>query len=159
MLSPLFQKLNLKAGTPGMLVLDAPPSFEAELAGLEGLLAVWRSPEEAGGAAFAMAFVTALEQVERVAAEVAGRLEGDAILWCCYPKGSSKRYTCGFNRDTGWAALGAQGWEPVRQVSIDEDWSALRFRRAAFIKTLSRRASMAISAEGKRRAGEGSGGE
>ncbi|MDZ7812318.1 MAG: hypothetical protein U5L74_04040 [Ideonella sp.] len=34
--------------------------------------------------------------------------------------------------------LGAAGFEPVRQVVVDEDWSALRFRRAEFIKTLAR---------------------
>ena len=51
-----------------------------------------------------------------------------------YPKGSSKRLTCDFNRDTGWSPLRAVGFGPVRQVAIDEDWSALRFRRAEFIK-------------------------
>jgi hypothetical protein len=26
----------------------------------------------------------------------------DAIVWFCYPKGSSKLYKCDFNRDNGW---------------------------------------------------------
>lgn len=66
-------------------------------------------------------------------------------------KASSKRYRCEFNRDTGWASVGATGFEPVRQVAIDEDWSALRFRRVEFIKSLTRAASGAITAEAKRR--------
>jgi hypothetical protein len=61
---------------------------------------------------------------------------GDAILWMAYPKGTSKRYECEFNRDNGWDVLGRAGFEGVRQVAIDEDWSALRFRRVEFSKSL-----------------------
>jgi len=32
---------------------------------------------------------------------------------------------------TGWNMLGHEGFEPVRMVAIDEDWSAKRFRRRA----------------------------
>ena len=66
-------------------------------------------------------------------------------------KGSSKRYTCDFNRDTGWHVLGEAGFEPVRQVAIDEDWSALRFRRVEFIKSFKRESKHAISQRGKKR--------
>jgi hypothetical protein len=60
---------------------------------------------------------------------------------------------CDFNRDTGWAALGAAGFEPVRMVAIDEDWSAVRFRRADFINTLTRDKVHTLSALGRKRAG------
>jgi hypothetical protein len=42
---------------------------------------------------------------------------------------------CDFNRDTGWAALQEAGFDTVRAIAIDEDWTALRFRRKEFIKT------------------------
>ena len=58
---------------------------------------------------------------------------------------------CDFNRDTGWDALGNLGFEPVRMIAIDEDWSALRFREAKFIKTITRRESFALSKEAKER--------
>lgn len=45
--------------------------------------------------------------------------------------------------------LGGNGFEPVRAVAIDEDWSALRFRKVEFIKKMTR--GFAISEEGKRR--------
>lgn len=77
---------------------------------------------------------------------------GDAVIWFCYPKGTSKKYKCEFNRDNGWAKLGERDWEPVRMVAIDEDWSALRFRKTDFIKTMTR--STAISKEGKKRIAE-----
>src|SRR5713101_8045074 len=28
--------------------------------------------------------------------------QGDAVVWFAYPKGTSKRYKCEINRDTGW---------------------------------------------------------
>lgn len=90
--------------------------------------------------------------VDRATAALTAHATDDVILWMVYPKGSSKRYTCEFNRDTGWAALGAAGFEPVRMVAIDEDWSALRFRRVQNIRRLTRSADMAISATGKARA-------
>jgi len=31
--------------------------------------------------------------------------------------------------------LEAAGFESVRMVAIDEDWSALRFRKSAYVKT------------------------
>jgi hypothetical protein len=89
--------------------------------------------------------------VDEAAKAIAGRLEGDALVWFAYPKGTSKKFRCEFNRDTGWAALGELGLEPVRQVAIDEDWSALRFRRVEFIKTMSR--SFALTPEGRAKAG------
>lgn len=65
-------------------------------------------------------------------------MEGDGVLWFAYPKGTSKRYKCDFNRDNGWEILGQYGFEPVRMIAIDEYWSALRFRRAEYIKTMKR---------------------
>jgi hypothetical protein len=135
-MTPLFKKLNLNDQTP-LVVVDAPPSFEPELAALDGVQ-VLREPAEAAAIPFLLAFVTRLDQIERLAPVVADKAIGDAVIWFAYPKGSSKRYTCEFNRDTGWAALGAIGFEGVRQVAIDADWSALRFRRVEFIKTMTR---------------------
>jgi hypothetical protein len=54
---------------------------------------------------------------------------------CPYPKCTSRRYTCDFNRDTGFGALRRLGFDSVRQIAIDEDWSALRFRRAERIQS------------------------
>jgi hypothetical protein len=79
------------------------------------------------------------------------RAAGDVILWFAYPKGTSKKYKCDFNRDTGWAALGAAGFEPVRMVAIDDDWSALRFRRVEYIQSLKRDSSWLYTQEGKMR--------
>lgn len=146
-MNPLFKKLNLK-DQPEVVILNAPEGFDAELKGLEDRKIV----HELKGVKklqFALAFATKQSQVDAAARAIAAKLEGDGLVWFAYPKGSSKKYKCEFNRDTGWAALGEAGLEPVRQVAIDQDWSALRFRRVEFIKTLTR--DFAMTAEGKAR--------
>lgn len=127
----LFKKLNL--GNQGTLhVLDAPKSFESELAALEG---VTIRRKVAGPVAFGIAFAVTQAQLDSVSSKLAAAIEGDGILWIAYPKGTSKKYRCEFNRDSGWTVLRAAGFDTVRQVAIDEDWSALRFRRTQYINS------------------------
>jgi hypothetical protein len=146
-MSQLFKKLNL--GTHGVIhVLDAPASFESELAQLKGVT-IKRSVS--GAASFAMAFVITQVELDAASRKLAAACVDDAILWMVYPKGSSKKYRCEFNRDSGWAALGAAGFEPVRMVAVDEDWSALRFRRVEHIRTMTRSSDHRISRAGKKR--------
>ncbi|HZB89434.1 MAG TPA: hypothetical protein VE291_12290 [Terracidiphilus sp.] len=128
----VFEKLNLKNQTE-IVVLDAPESFVPALAGLREVT-IHRSLRAAGDVDFFLAFVTRRDQVDVLAPQVARRAQGDAIVWFAYPKGTSKKYKCDFNRDTGWDALKQLGFDTVRAVAIDEDWTALRFRRTEFIK-------------------------
>ena len=52
------------------------------------------------------------------------RLARPEVLWVAYPKGNR----VDVNRDTLWPILGEYGMRPVSQVSVDQVWSALRFR-------------------------------
>jgi hypothetical protein len=131
-MTPLFQKLNLKAQTE-IVVFNAPPSFERELKKL-GQVTVLRDPKKPRSVQFALAFATQQAELDRLSTALADASVGDAVLWFVYPKGTSKRYQCEFNRDTGWHVLRKAGFDTVRQVAIDEDWSALRFRRVEFTK-------------------------
>jgi hypothetical protein len=149
-MSKLFAKLNLKDQRE-IFVLDAPASFEAEVLLLDGVR-VKRKVGARDKVGFAIAFATTQSALDAASAALAKAADGDAILWFAYPKGKSKRYTCEFNRDSGWSVLGDAGYEAVRQVSIDEDWSALRFRAVEFIKSFTRAPHRASSALGKVRA-------
>jgi hypothetical protein len=142
-MASVFEKLNLKDQRE-IVVLNAPVTFEAEHNRLTGV-AVHRHLPTATAVAFALVFATRKAEVDSVAGRVAKAAPGDPIVWFAYPKGTSKRYTCDFHRDTGWGALGRCGFEAVRQIAIDEDWSALRFRRAEFIRSLSRAPQRAMS--------------
>jgi hypothetical protein len=128
----VFEKLNLKEQRE-ILVLNAPDSFEPALAQL-GHVRILRNVGGAKEVAFALTFVTRQADLERVSEALAKRAGADPLLWFAYPKGTSRRYTCDFNRDTGFGALRRLGFDSVRQVAIDEDWSALRFRRVEHIK-------------------------
>jgi hypothetical protein len=135
-LTPLFKKLNL--GNHDEIVLfDAPESFEAELKKLKRV-AIVRNPSKPKAVRFALAFAVTQTQLDRASKVLAAAAEGDAVLWFAYPKGTSKRYTCEFNRDSGWGVIRAAGFESVRMVAIDEDWSALRFRRLEYVRSSAR---------------------
>jgi predicted transport protein len=54
-------------------------------------------------------------------------LKQDGIFWISYPKRSSKIDT-DLTRDIGWKVVYDARLRPVTQVSIDDDWSAVRFR-------------------------------
>ena len=146
-MSALFKKLNLKEQA-NIIILNAPASFEMELESLSEITVI-RDLEKAEQVGFALAFVTQPAEVTTITAAMVAKTEGDAVIWFAYPKKSSKNYTSAINRDQGWEALGRVGFEPVRQFAIDEDWSALRFRRVEYIKSMKRRKGMAISKEEK----------
>jgi hypothetical protein len=54
-------------------------------------------------------------------------IESDSVLWFAYPKGTSKIKT-DINRDTIRVTGEEFGITTVTAISIDETWSALRFR-------------------------------
>lgn len=137
-MSPLFAKLNWKGHAPTW-VLDAPGSFDSELDAMADAHIVTQvSPGNERDISFLLAFVTTRERVADMAALVARCTHGDAIVWLAYPKRTSRRYSSALTRDQGWEPLRAAGFDTVRQVAIDDDWSALRFRRVDFIGSKSR---------------------
>jgi hypothetical protein len=149
-MASVFSKLNLKEQKQ-ILVLNSPESFEPELKALRGV-AIQRDLRSIDQIGFSLAFVTKQKEVDAIGKAIAKKANGDAVVWFAYPKGSSKKYKTEINRDSGWKVLGDAGFEPVRMVAIDEDFSAVRFRRVEFIKTLTRGKEHRMSAQGKARA-------
>jgi len=131
-MATVFEKLNWK-DQQEIVILSAPESFEPELARLS-VTTIHRNLSAIKETAFLLAFVTRKSEVDSLTPQIAKRAKGDAIVWFAYPKGSSKKYTCDFNRDTGWDAMSKLGFETVRAIAIDDDWTALRFRRSEYVK-------------------------
>jgi len=52
----------------------------------------------------------------------------DKLAWIAYPKAG--QLGTDLNRDILAKSLAGRGVQPVRQIAIDEVWSALRFRPA-----------------------------
>ena len=123
---------------PNIVAINSPKTFDNEL-------------EEMSTKATIIKNLMEVIEIEQFISTIYQKLKGDAVIWLCYPKMTSKNYKCDFNRDSGWTSLGKYNLEPVRQVSIDDDFSALRFRKVEFIKTITRRESFAITKEAKKR--------
>jgi hypothetical protein len=149
-MNALFKKLNFKSQTM-ILAINHPSSFSKDLGEVKNLAKVFTDVSKTKTIEFAIAFATKQAEVDSTIKKIAPKLTDDAVIWFCYPKGTSKKYTCEFNRDTGWAILGKFNLEPVRQVAIDEDWSALRFRNVEKIKKITRRESFALTDQAKKR--------
>jgi hypothetical protein len=128
----LFDKLNLR-DQKTVVVIDPPQSFEAELSHLKGVR-IARDTRGLSSIEFAIAFVTRRKEVEAAAGKLVNKSADDATLWFAYPKGTSKTLKSEVNRDTGWDVLRDAGFDTVRLVAIDADWSALRFRRKVHIR-------------------------
>ncbi len=147
---PVFKKLNFK-NHDEIFVLNAPDSFHPHTETMKAITRVHTAHDGQQKISFGLIFVKEQEEIEFAAENIIPHLEGDAVFWAAYPKKSSKKYTCNFNRDSGWDPFGEKDLEGVRQVSVDEDWSALRFRKTQFIQKITRRESFAISKSGKNR--------
>ncbi len=112
-------KLQLKP-THTVAVLHRPADVDLQLHG--------PSDTPAAEADAVIVFVrdhAALDTGAEAAVQAARR---DALAWIAYPKAG--KLGTDLNRDSLAAAVTGQGVRPVRQIAIDETWSALRFRPA-----------------------------
>ncbi|MCB0628757.1 MAG: hypothetical protein KDD15_03470 [Lewinella sp.] len=149
-MNPLIKKLNFK-DQEIVAILGAPESFTPTVDEWQELANIDTHLKRDTKYAFMLCFVTGKGDVQQFSEQIDGSLVDDAVLWLVYPKKSSKKYQTDINRDDGWQPLGDLGFEPVRMVAVDEDWSALRFRQAEHIKSLTRDSKMAMSEVGKKR--------
>lgn len=115
--SELAKKLNLKSGMK-VHVIGGPA--EVDLGGL----AIGDLPDADG----VIAFVGTLAEVDAKGDPVLDAARNDRIAWLAYPKGGQRGTD--LNRDILWSHMLRKGVQGVRQVAIDETWSALRFRPA-----------------------------
>jgi hypothetical protein len=134
----LLNKFNYKAQLR-IAVINAEQSFYKAVAReLKGVITDddidQRCPYE-----FMILFVKSVADVDLLAPVALHNLTADGILWFCYPKKSSKKYSSNLERDKGWKALNEAGFYGIRMVSLDDDWSAMRFRNIRFIKSKSER--------------------
>jgi hypothetical protein len=84
---------------------------------------------------FMIVFTPDSHEVKRLGPTCIQNLGDDGKLWMVYPKGTSLKYSSDINRDHGWGPVEETGLRCVSQVSVDDDWSALRFRNARYIRS------------------------
>lgn len=149
-MNAIFKKLNFK-DQKVLHVLQAPESFHPAMQEISAFTQIKTEIALEDSSTFILVFVTRQSEIDALTPLLAKALQGDGMLWFAYPKGTSKLYKCDFNRDKGWQIVGEHGFEGVRMVAIDADWSALRFRRAEYIKIMKRDKSWIMSETGKQK--------
>jgi hypothetical protein len=110
-------KLQIRPGQ-SVAVLNAPPGLE---------LPDLRAAATAAEADVVLAFVARHDDLPSAEPAIQAA-RADRLAWIGYPKGG--QLGTDLNRDRLAAALTGRGVRPVRQVSIDDTGSALRFRPA-----------------------------
>lgn len=119
----LAKKLRIQPGQR-ILILNPPSEYLDEL-GLPEDVELAERPE--GAFDFVHLFVKNTAELENLGPTAIKAVKYDGLLWISYPKRSSKVET-DLTRDVGWEMMAGAGLRPVTQVSVNDIWSALRFR-------------------------------
>lgn len=131
----LKKKLQLKAASE-LLLLHSPKDIATALTE-EGVAVTRAGDAPATDACEAvLLFVQCRQQLEQEAPLAVSLLKPAGLLWMAYPKKSSGTET-DLTRDDGWSTMATLEYEPVRQVALNDTWSALRFRHRSERKTAS----------------------
>lgn len=136
----LLKKLNYK-GEVRIALINAPDTFSGSLMKFLPGVQVDTEIDPRYPYEYMIVFVSLHKEVKALAPKALHNLVTDGVLWFVYPKKSSKKsLSPDIDRNHGWETLTNGGFGPVRQVSVDDDWSALRFRNVKFIRSFLRRA-------------------
>lgn len=125
----LLHKLQIRSGSK-LWLINVPQHLAEEMAAGAEVEIVHENDPYDGVVAFFDTAATVQLMVPRILKE----MPPDGLLWVAYRKGPEAK-AAGLNRDTGWDALDNAGWRPVRQVAVDAEWSALRFRPRELVKS------------------------
>lgn len=113
--SPLAKKLNIKegmkirvTGKPANVVLDG--------------ISVTTSAKAEG----VITFIKLVADIEKQCTAVIEAAKQDRLAWIVYPKAG--QLGTDLNRDILWKYLLKKDIQGVRQIAIDDVWSAMRFR-------------------------------
>jgi hypothetical protein len=133
-MNSLFKKLRLVNQSP-ILVLKAPKEFNELMNYYTGQV----DSIIVGKYYYIQVFAEKLDDAIKNADLLISSLNDDVVLWVCYPKRTSTKYKTDIDRNKIWDLFADYEYEPVSQISIDDDWSAVRFRNVDYIKTLTRK--------------------
>jgi hypothetical protein len=123
-MNPIIKKLFFKGQNP-VLLLAAPKEFKK----ISEDFGVTIHVHPKGQYGFILAFAYSQADAKKIAKGVSKALADGGIFWMAYPKGTSKKYKADINRDSGHALMGKHGFDGVSLVALDEDWSAMRFKK------------------------------
>lgn len=124
-MNPIFKKLHLLDKDP-VLVLNAPEEYYNLLEELN----VEIHDEVQDDYFYIQVFAQENEEAHDVISEVITSLEPGAFFWFSYPKTSSKIYETELDEDSLIKIFENFDLEGVTQVSLNDDWHAIRLKSA-----------------------------
>jgi hypothetical protein len=132
--SSMAKKLRLAAGQK-VAVLNAPEGYPALLSPGPADIATRLLPAQ--GYDVVQLFVNSADELRRLGPDALRAVKPDGLLWITYPKGGVTRGVTDLPATPWWTkrdVLGeitsVTGYKPVALVAIDDNYTALRFKRA-----------------------------
>lgn len=132
--SPMAKKLRLAPGHR-VAIVNAPPQYMALLK--PGPSNVRTELEAAGAYDVVQLFVKNADELRRLGPGAIRAVKAEGLLWITYPKGGATRGVTDLPATPWWIkrdVLGeitsVTGYKPVAFVSVDDNWTALRFKLA-----------------------------
>jgi hypothetical protein len=126
----LLNKMKIKPGMR-LLVLQPPAGYLERLDAAPTGFSVETAAQGTYDAV--QVFVRNRQEALDISGLALAALKPDGLLWMAYPKGTSKIKT-DINRDAGWDPFWQAGFVAIAAISIDDTWSALRFRPSEKVK-------------------------
>jgi len=120
----LLKKLRMRPDQR-VLILNAPPGYLEELGQLPEGVEVAEHLD--GVFDFVQVFAENMAELEQLASVAVDSVKYDGLLWVSYPKKSSGLES-DLSRDVVWKEVAKTGLRAVSQVSVNQVWSAIRFR-------------------------------
>ena len=133
-MNKLLEKLNYR-GSKRIAVLNATESCISALAEEMNGLKIDREIDPRFPYDFIVIFVKNQEEIETCIPEALHNLMCDGVLWFCFPRKSRTLNHSVIDREHGWQTLNKVGFQGIRVVTFDDEWTALRFRSVKFIKS------------------------
>ena len=132
-LSALAKKLRLKLDHV-IAVLNAPPGYLELLTPGPATIVTELKPDHAYDAV--QLFVSSTEELRARGSSAIRAVKPDGLLWITFPKGGQSRGATDLpatpwwnRRDVLGEISGETGYRPVAFVRVDENWTALRFKK------------------------------
>jgi hypothetical protein len=132
--SPTAKKLRLAAGQR-VAILNAPVGYLARLSPGPADISSEVQPSQTYDVV--QLFVNSVEELRRLGPSAIRAVKPNGLLWVTYPKGGQTRGVTDLPATPWWTqrdVLGeitsVTGYKPVAFVEIDDNYTALRFKRA-----------------------------
>jgi hypothetical protein len=132
--SSMAKKLRLAAGQK-VAVLNAPDGYTARLS--PGPADIGTRLQDAQVYDVVQLFVNTIDELRLLGPDAIRAVKADGLLWITYPKGGQARGVTDLPATPWWTkrdVLGeitsVTGYKPVAFVAIDDNYTALRFKRA-----------------------------